>query len=97
MTLTSEFLSDDDIVNSVQQTGESAPFDEVNIDTEEPHAVVSTKEAQDAVLTLRRFFEQQVEGILLSFQDRAVKTHSSCYKAQFADQLPSSPQHSHLR
>ena len=31
-------------------------------DTDEPHALVSTKEAQEAVVTLRRFFKQQEEA-----------------------------------
>ena len=77
-TVTSKFLSDDDIVSSVQQTGESTSFGEDNVDTEEPHAMVSTKEAQDTVLTLRRSFEQQDGadfGVIVKL-DHAVKTHT---------------------
>lgn len=46
--ITSDFLSDDVIVSSVQQTGESTSSlaaSEDDVDTEEPHAVASTKEA----------------------------------------------------
>ena len=37
-------------------------FDEDNIDSEGPHPIVSFKEAQEAIQTLRTFLEQQNEA-----------------------------------
>ena len=61
--LTSHLLSDEEIVASVRSSAEeqslsiSPPTKEEDVD--EPPPVVSDKEAQEALLTLRRFLQQQ--------------------------------------
>ena len=55
--VTSEFMSDDDIVESIQDTNSN--LDNVNNtegDVEEPCDLVTLKEAQGAVVLLRHFF-----------------------------------------
>lgn len=57
--VTSEVLSDDDIVSCVMQINDSSSPSIVckdDIDTDESHPVVSATEVQEAVSTLRRFF-----------------------------------------
>ena len=61
--VTSEFMSDDDIVESIQDTNSN--LDNVNDtegDVEEPRDLVTLKEAQGAVVLLRHFFEQHDEA-----------------------------------
>ena len=62
--MTSEVLSDDATVSSVTQQSDSnnsSSYTECvdDMDTDESHGVVSATDAQEAVLTIRRYFEQQ--------------------------------------
>ena len=55
----SHVLTDEEIVRSPEQSSNSSTEDE---DVDEPHPVFLLKDAQEAIVTLRRFFEQQEEG-----------------------------------
>ena len=60
-------------------TDETQDTSEDNADSEEAHMTVSIKEAREAVLTLRKFFEQQdkAEFDLIVQVDQHVKAKSA--------------------
>lgn len=78
--ITSEYLSDDAIIDSVVQAGPSSSTvsEQDSTDSEEPHPIVPFREVQEAVYTIRTFMEQQhgADFDLIVKLDDHVKTYS---------------------
>ena len=78
--LTLRVLTDEEIVASVRSPEQSSSSSTEDEDLDEPHPVVLLKDAQEAIVTLRRFFELQEEGSnyfdLVAQMNCATKVHT---------------------